>query len=234
MVAGLLVCLRGRRRGRTVRLDRSSPSPPAPWSFATKGRALAVLVAAAASTGPGATRKYQVLTLSPSGIIRAARRGGWARVAVRVFGQLSPVVVPTAQIVADSIAKKGSGICQSRNATFTATARRRASDTFPLGIAGARPATLDAVAKAAKRDAAWRYGAHVHAVVAAAQHARHPDRGAPPSICPSLIAGWIEARCDQTDASSPPSTGTIAPTTYFALLETRYATASATSFGSPT
>jgi hypothetical protein len=36
-------------------------------------------------------------------------------------------------------------------------------------LAGARPAMLDAVSKATKRDPAWRYGAHVRAVVAAAQ-----------------------------------------------------------------
>ena len=36
-------------------------------------------------------------------------------------------------------------------------------------MAGARPFSLDAVLAAAKRDDAWRYGAHVRAVVAAAQ-----------------------------------------------------------------
>lgn len=36
-------------------------------------------------------------------------------------------------------------------------------------LAGARPATLDAVAKAVARNQPWRYGTHVQAVVAAAQ-----------------------------------------------------------------
>ena len=55
-------------------------------------------------------------------------------------------------------------------------------------IAGARPATLEAVGAACKRDLAWRYGAHVRAVVAAAQLA--PNSKEPLQLAHDYVTGF--------------------------------------------